>query len=74
MTPPGMVSAGGVLTRLGRLPRSLASGPHRLLRLAFAFCALLVTRLTTQHLVIIGVVGLIGVANWLAVRATPPRS
>jgi len=52
----------------------LASGPHRLLRLAFAFCALLVTRLTTQHLVIIGVVGLIGVANWLAVRATPPRS
>jgi len=46
-------------------------GGHFFAALAFGFCLLLFTRLTTQHLVIIGVVGLIGVANWLAVRTTP---
>ena len=46
-------------------------GGHFFATLAFGFCLLLFTRLTTQHLAIIGVVGIIGVANWLAVRRNP---
>ena len=39
--------------------------------IGFSFCLLLFTRMTANHVQIIGAVGLIGLINWLVVRTRP---
>jgi amino acid transporter len=70
-----MVCAAFVVLRRRPAPAGSYRLPagHVFAAVAFAFCVLLVSRMSRDHVAIVAVVGLTAAANWLAVRASPAR-
>ncbi len=71
-----MVCAAFVVLRRRPAPEGSYHLPagHLFAAVAFAFCVLLISRMNRDHGLIVGVVGVVAAANWLAVRTTQSRN